>query len=97
MNRPDDSTAIDRLIDAVRRASRRRPLAGIETAYRDLCWGRHPRATVRTLLASLLASIVGLLVAVWFHSPLSWAAAGILIATLLLLYFAPGDESEGKS
>ena len=73
----------------------RRLLTGLQTAYLNL-WYRQSFAALATLIALRCASIVGLLVADWFHSVLMWPAALALIGSVLLITFAPGDdESDG--
>jgi hypothetical protein len=73
---------------------RRRPVTGLRTAYLNLCY-RFPAASLLILLAFLCASISGLLVAVWLHTELMWIPVGFLVADVLLINFAPGDDENG--
>lgn len=66
------------------------------SAYRHLR-DRHPSAVYAALLVVVIAAVTGFLVTALELSPWAPLAAGILAAVVLLLRFAPDDESDGKS
>lgn len=65
-------------------------------AYRAL-WDRQPVPPMLTLIAVLIASILGLLVAVWEHTALLCIPGGVLIASGMLIRFAPGDSGPSET
>jgi hypothetical protein len=72
-------------------------VARLLSAYRRLC-DRHPVPVWLTLLVLIIASIAVLIIESWLRSPYACLPAGVLVAAVLLLHFAPDDdEGDGGS